>query len=182
MKTTRKISGFTLIELLIVMVILGVLSVVLLPLLSSTMRSYNETQSDIRLLDQLRYATERLAREIREVDYQLASGFNFSNMASDGMAFTRRASDAEGETSLFNVIICSDQNQISLGYANLCSNAYPLTEPVTRLTFDYLDENGNTLVLSPPPLRGVRSVQMTLILTYQGRVFQQRTRVELKNK
>ena len=59
--------GFTLIEWVISLIVIGILAMVGLPILSSSTRAYSATQEGLSTLSKLRYATERLAREVREV-------------------------------------------------------------------------------------------------------------------
>jgi prepilin-type N-terminal cleavage/methylation domain-containing protein len=66
--------GFTLIELIIVTVIMGIMATALVPLTVNSLRAYRETVEDVEVIDKLRYATERLAREVRQVQY--ASNIN----------------------------------------------------------------------------------------------------------
>ncbi len=66
METVR---GFTLIELVISTVVIGIMAMALSPLMLSSLNAYDNTLGNLVLLDKLRYATERLAREIRGVQY-----------------------------------------------------------------------------------------------------------------
>ncbi|NJD36059.1 MAG: prepilin-type N-terminal cleavage/methylation domain-containing protein, partial [Betaproteobacteria bacterium] len=91
----RRPHGFTLIELIIVVIVIGIMAAVLAPLAVSSLRAYDAVLGDVVVLDKLRYATERLAREIREVDYVAppptgtGTGFGFTSMGNNSMAFTR---------------------------------------------------------------------------------------------
>lgn len=62
-------QGFSLVELIIVTVIVGIMATALVPVAITSLRAYDNTMGDVMALDKLRYATERMAREIREIQY-----------------------------------------------------------------------------------------------------------------
>lgn len=186
----RRASGFTLIELVVATVILGIMAAALAPLALSSLRAYRETVDDVAVLDKLRYATERLAREIREVNAitnasNTLTNFDFTSMASNSVVFTRTYfPDIGSESSNTVVRICTDSGNLTLSYnspATSCPDAQGkvLTNDLSTLTLSYFDQAGNSITTLPDKIN-VRSVNITLTLTHNGLPYTQQTRVELK--
>lgn len=180
----RRVRGFTLIELVLVMIVIGIMAAALVPMGVTSLRAYDATLSNLVVLDKLRYATERLAREIREVNYSLTTGFAFSSMGVNSMAFTRTFYDSSGTASTATVTVGNTGSAVTLAYSTPVVAAQVLTDELGRssnLAFSYIDQNGGPLALSPLPLTTVRAVQITLTLRHNGQDYTQRTQVELKN-
>jgi len=171
--------GFTLLELIIVAVVVSILAVVLAPLALSSLRAYDQTLNDLIVLDKLRYSTERLAREIREVNWDKTTGFVFTAQTGS-LAFTRSQWNSDGTlNTAVPVIICYSGTTVSFAYANSCTGAHTLTDQLNTLSFAFYDKDGAVTAAAT----AIRSVQISLTLqkSITGPFYSQRTRVELKN-
>jgi len=185
----QRVRGVTLVELVIVIVVIGILALAMGPLALQSLRAYNNTLGDVVVLDKLRYATERLAREIRAVDFVPGTGFSFATMGANNMRFTRTLFDAAGAASADTVTVGNTGAAVTLAYAALPAvGAQILTDQLSSLTFTYLDQNGCVTGNVTAPCTGtavtasnVRMVQIDLILTHNGSIYPQRTLIQLKN-
>jgi len=183
----QRTRGFTLIEMVIVTIIIGIMAAVLSPLMLSSLRAYSETVDDVAVLDKLRYATERLAREIREVNYDSAttSYLFISSVAapSNSMTFTRSYYDAAGAVTTRNVTAGNTGSAVTLAYSDIAGNApQVLTDELGaagNLAFSYFQQDGATPATSNID---VRYVQINLTLLHNGNTYPQRTLVELRNR
>ncbi len=158
-------------EAVVAILLLGILATAALPLISSAVTTYQTTTSYLVTLSKLRYATERMAREIRAVRRNPLTPSNYD------------ISTPLTSTSL--VFIKSDANQVSISAAApLVTLAYQtpaasatLTDQLSALAFRYLDINGAVTA----SLAQIAFVEISLALTLDGAVLQQRTRVSLRN-
>ncbi len=185
----QRARGFSLIELVIVTIVLSIMAVALSPLIYTSLRAYDTTLGNIVVLDKLRYATERLAREIREVNYDLTvpngTGFAITSSMGTGTAnsirFTRTFYDSSGNSSTATVSVCNTGTTVTLAYSADCNNTQVLTDALGstgNLVFSFLGQDGR--VLTSPTRTTVRAVQITLTLLHNGNPYQQITQVELK--
>lgn len=180
--TSRK-NGFSLIEMVIVVIAMGILAAVLSPIAYTSLRAYDATLGDIVVLDKLRYATERLAREIREVNYDppppvgTDTGFAFISRGADSMSFTRTFFDSGGVESGPTVITVGNTGgAVTLAYSTPNVGAQVLTDELDNLAFSYLKADGTPATSNTD----VRSVEISLTLSHNGNLYPQTTRVELK--
>jgi len=164
--------GFTLIEMTIVIVVLGVLAAATTPMFVNSMRAYDINQTNLVTLSKLRYATERIAREIREVRYTGAN-YAIGPMTSTALSFTKN--DAANTV----VTITAAPPGVTLGYSAPAMSA-TLTDQVTTLQFAYYQADGVTTTASNV---NVAYVQVTLTLQDPNSgAYQQQTRIALRNK
>ena len=164
--------GFTLIEMTMVIVIIGLLAAFSTPLLLGTFQAYETNQTNLVTLTKLRYATERMAREIREVRF--AGGVYNIVMGATSLQFTKN--DSAGTV----VTITSAPPLATLQYSTPAMSA-TLTDQVAAngLQFLYFDIN-NAATASTANVAYV-DINLTLTDPNSG-AMQQRTRVALRNR
>ncbi|MBK6636822.1 MAG: prepilin-type N-terminal cleavage/methylation domain-containing protein [Rhodocyclaceae bacterium] len=161
----RAARGFTLIELVIVTVIIAIMASALTPLAINSLSAYRETVENIEVLDKLRYATERIAREVRAIHYA-SSTTNPSTctggttdrfcitttMPTTGSATSlgfRMCSNYDFTTiptscsSFRTVTIAKTGATVTLAYSDVNSGAAQvLIDEVNSLTFNFFQNNG----------------------------------------
>lgn len=166
MKNAR---GFTLIEMVAVAVIVGILAVAVAPMALTSLDAYNATLNSVTTLDKLRYATERLARELRATDY---NGTNFViNMSTSAPVFTK--------TDGVQVTVGTAGSAVTLAYSTLSPSPVPtLTDQLSSLAFAYYDRNGAVTASNID----VRYVEIALALSLGTQTYNQRTRVALRDR
>ncbi len=166
----RAQSGFTLIETVMALVILAVLAAMATPMLTNGANAYNDSAERIKTLAQLRIASERIARELREVRGSPAfpGNYDFSVMDTGRVQFVK-----------------ADSTQVTIGVAaslatlayNTPAGTWPLTDRAASLAFRYLQSDG----VSAADASNVAFVEFELVLSEGGFSFPQRTRVALRN-
>ncbi len=140
--------GFSLIELVVAMVLTSMLAVAAMQPVLRSIQARSAVASNLSAIDGLRYATERMVRELRQVRYD-AQGTGFQLLPLDAIAGTTSASAG----LCFNRVGGNAGNAwSSLAFrktgtlATLDSVSYPgcvatapstLADKVTSLRFDY---------------------------------------------
>lgn len=164
----RRIVGFTLLELVITITVIGVLAGIAAPLLLGGFTLFSNTTPVLNRLDKLRYATERMARELREV--QNNAGTYAITMAAPtvtSLSFTK----SNGNVVTFNGGAPPLLTMTETGVGG----PFTLTNEVTSVSFAGFQVDGTTATNSQTT---IAFVQITVTLS-NG--FSQRTRVALRN-
>ncbi len=173
-KKHRANGGFTLIEMVAAMVIAGILVAVSVPMLSNGFRAYEASRASLATISKLRYATERMAREIREVRRNAPTTYDISApspiAAGNSITFTKQ----DGVT----VTIAQAGPTVTLTYSAPIATAI-LTDQLSSLQFNYFQADG---VTAANTTANVAFVQITLSLTQGTATYSQRTRVGLRNQ
>jgi len=166
----RTQNGFTLIEVVMTLVILAVLAAMATPMLSNGARAYNDSTERIETLAQLRIASERIARELREVrgSPTFPGNYDFSIMNATRVQFFK--------TDGTQVTIDVAAPLATLAY-DTPAGTWPLTDRAASLGFRYLQSDG----VSIADASNVAFVEFELVLNEGGLSFPQRTRVALRN-
>ena len=165
----RRNQGFTMIEAVVAILLMSILALAAIPLISGGVEAYQTTSSQVVTLSKLRYATERIAREIRAVRRNPGTPANYdiTTLPGTNVVFTK----ADGN----QVTINGTPPLVTVAYQIPAASA-TLTDQVSALAFRFLDINGN--VTGSAAL--VAFVEVSLALTVDGAVLQQRTRVGLR--
>lgn len=188
MKHTRpsRCRGLSLVELVYVIVVMGILGALMVPVVYNSLRSYEITRNQVATLDQIRYAMERMAREVREVRFTSAQEAEITTATATRMVFTRRA--VFGGLASEVVTLDKTGTQITLAYGSLTSaGTQVLLGSVNSLSLVYLNENQAVMAMSSPPTieqrAGVHAVQINLqVTTSGGQSLTRQTVVQLKNR
>ncbi|MHB8348586.1 MAG: PilW family protein [Acidiferrobacterales bacterium] len=164
--------GFSLIELVMVIVLMGIIAVAATPVLLSGVQTFHVTSVSLDTLSKLRYATARMAREIREIRRNPANtaDYDISTMTATTLAFTK--------TDGTLVTLSASPPDVMLAYSTPAASAV-LTDQVSRFAFSYLEIDGVT------PATGAATVafiRIDLTLTQNGESYSQTTWVSLRNQ
>ena len=171
-KAHTAMRGFTLIEMVMVIVILGILAGLTAPIFSQGLTAARLTTENLNTMAKLRYATERLAREVRQVDYN-AGAYAVSTMSVISLVFTK------ADTASTTVSITSGGGNVVLAYSSPAVSAV-LTDEVSSFSLVYYDANG-AVTASSADLAFVE-INLSLQNSTTGASYSQRTRVALRDQ
>ena len=172
MAIKRREGGFTLLEMVIALVVLALLGAAAGYGLVGGTLAFTGTADAVQTLGKLRYASERMAREIRETRRNPASPavYDITTMNATTLAFTK----SDGVT----VTLSGTPPLVTLAYSTP-SGAHTLTDEVGTLAFSYLQSDGVTAASGNGD---VAFVELELVLTRSGNSYPQRTRISLRNQ
>ena len=171
-----RVAGFTLIEMVFAMVITGVLAAAAAPAAINAFKEYESARAERETLDKLRYALERMAREIRETKYVSGTGYSI-NMSSTAPAFTKNG-PTYGTTDP-TVTISQSGSLVQMAYSSsTLATAPTLTDQLNSLSFAYYTSAG----VSTASASDVKYVEIDLSLANGTRIYAERTRVGLRNQ
>ena len=154
-----------------VIVLVGILAGATVPLLVTSFRAYETNQTNYVTLTKLRYATERMAREIRDMQY--SGGAYAIVMGASTLQFTKIDATV--------VTITAAPPLATLQYSTPAMSA-TLTDQVAAngLQFEYFDINNSNVGVTSANVAYV-DVDLTLTDPNSGAA-QQRTRIALRNR
>jgi prepilin-type N-terminal cleavage/methylation domain-containing protein len=176
--------GFTLIEMVMVIIIMAILAAFIAPILAEAVSAYDAVTRNIEVLTKMRYAMERLSREIRMVrrDPVNSGNYDIVTMVANKLEFCQP--DGTGViisyTSPPNVTIAVTNagtfNSVSCSASALTARV--LTDMATAFTLTYFNAAGGAAVGK----NDVVYVQVALTLTGTGTLaYNLSTRVDLRN-
>lgn len=168
----RRIEGFSLAELIMVIVILGILGAFVGPVLMNAMRSYGTVQTSVATQAKMRYAMERMGREMRDIRRQTTDStfLDITSMTASSMAFFK----TDGTQVILNGIGPS----VNLAYVGTATGI--LTDQVQAGSFAlaYFQQDASTVPLTAA---SISFVQISMTLTEGTNTFPARVRVDLRN-
>jgi len=175
--------GFTLIEMVMVIIIMTILAAFIGPILAEAVSAYDSISRNIEVLTKMRYAMERLAREIRMVrrDPVNSGNYDIVTMAVNKLEYCQ--ADGTGV-----IIDYTSPPNVSIGFsavgafASTCgasgATTRILTDMATGFTLTYFNAAGGAAVGK----NDVAYVQVALTLTGTGTsAYNLSTRVDLRN-
>lgn len=166
----RRAEGFTLAELIMVILILGILAAFVGPVLFNALRAFQRVQSGAETQAKMRYAVERMAREMREMRRQAtdAAFLDVTSMTATGMSFFK--------TDGTEVSIGLAGDQVDLAYNATLSGM--LTDQVGAFSLAYFQQDATTVAATAASLA---YVQISLTLSEGASSYPARVRVDVKN-
>jgi prepilin-type N-terminal cleavage/methylation domain-containing protein len=165
-------NGFTLMEITISVVLLGILGVVGTTMMSGSFYTTRVISTEHLAYSEARYAMERMAREIREMQYDTAtSSLSLSTMTAAQLSFVKTSM-----TGTSNVSFQYTAPTLSMSYPPAASAV--LARDISAFSFTYLDEN--RVVTAQP--NSVRFVRIALTTSPSGaQALSLVTQVNLRN-
>ena len=166
----RNARGWTLVEVIMVMVIIGILAAFIGPMLLNALNAYDRTQLTVNTYGKMRYAMERMAREIAAVRRNAAdtTDFDVTTMTAGTFAFFK-----EDGTQVTITLAGTDLN---LTYAGTGTGL--LADGVGALAFAYYRADGATLAVNAAQLA---FVQVSMTISDGTTNYPNRVRVALRN-
>lgn len=128
-------NGFTLMEITISVVLLGILGVVGTTMMSGSFYTTRVISTEHLAYSEARYAMERMAREIREMQYDtVTSSLSLSSMDTSQLSFVKT-----GMTGNSNVSFQYTSPTLSMSYPPQVPAV--LARDISDFSFIYLDAN-----------------------------------------
>jgi prepilin-type N-terminal cleavage/methylation domain-containing protein len=187
---TRSQRGVTLVEMLIVVVLVGIMGAWGSTLLSHNFRTAQIVNSGKASGDQMRFAIDRLTRELRQIKY--SNGYSITSTlapSSTSITFTRTI----GGTDVTVVITKSGTNctaspypcVLTMSHSNVSSGAaQTLATNVTAFTLDFYTIDSDAGTISATTLASdLRYIVMSLTTSEpnSGLTMTERTRVTMRS-
>lgn len=192
MQTVRAQAGFTLLELIIVMVIMStIITLAIFPSVLAGMNAYSITASNVVALDKLRYASERMGYEIRELATASITSSPLPAIPIAAAPFSFTDSASVKTVSLYLKPASSStqcDGSVILTYsAPVLTPAYlpVLTDSVCSLALAYYDATNTVTTVAA----SVRYVEVALAMNASAstsvnasNTYSMRTRIALRNR
>jgi prepilin-type N-terminal cleavage/methylation domain-containing protein len=173
--------GTTLVEILIVVVLLGILGAWGSSMFASNYTTARMVDSGKTNADQVRYAVERLSREIREIKHtSLVAGYAITSTLAPSattLVFTRSINGTDT-----TVTIAKTGTNVTLGYSN--GSTSTLARQVSSFTMDFYKVDADTAVVAATTsVVDLRYVVLSITSTdsLSGETTTERTTVTLRN-
>ena len=172
---SRDQRGFTLIEMVLAILVLAVLGTAGAVAVTQGALAFNDGTLMLERLGELRLSTERMAREIRQVqvDTGNATGYDITTRDPDQIVFVKE----DGTT----VTLALAGTTVTLGYDNPAGD-FVLVDGVSAFSLSYYQPDG-TVANAGPPSDPVGFVEFELVLSdASGNSYPQRSGVGLRSQ
>jgi prepilin-type N-terminal cleavage/methylation domain-containing protein len=165
----RRVEGFSLVELVMVIVILGILAAFVGPVLFNALRSYDRAQTSTLTQAKMRYAIERMSRELREIRRQAtdATFLDMPSMTTTSIEFFKN----DGT----HVVLSAAGNQLNLAYSSLSGM---LTDQLGAFSLAYYQQDASTVATTAAE---ISFIEISMTLSEGTNLFPARVRVDVKN-
>ncbi|MCW9058755.1 MAG: type II secretion system GspH family protein [Gammaproteobacteria bacterium] len=163
--------GFTLMELVISILVLGLLGATAAYGIQKGVIAFQTTQEALDSLGKLRYATERVSRELREIrrDPLDSSRYDIATLGGSTIEFVKQ--DGTG------VILDVSGSNLTLEYDSP-AGAHVLTDQLSAFSLAYLDVDGNATADAAQ----VAFIDVQITLIDASGSLPQRSRVALRSQ
>lgn len=162
-------NGFTLMEMVITITILGTLAAVGSQILASGVQAFDASRDATTTLAKAHYVTERLAREVRNIQFS-GTSYTISAMTSTRFAFTKQ--------DLETVDLRHTAPNLTLAYGSVAGTPV-LSDQVTAASFTYYQSDGLTETSSAST---VAYVDLQLTWSDGSTQYSRRIRVALREQ
>ena len=173
-------AGFSLVEMVLVIIIVGILAAFIAPILSTAVDSYDVTSRNLGVLTKIRYATERVAREIRAVrrDPANSANYDFASIASPTKLDLCRSDNTRVSLEL---VATELRLAYTGGATSTCTVSavptLPLADGVTAFSLTYRQWDGTAAT----GLNNVAYIDVAMTLSDTGATYSSNIRVDLRS-
>ena len=171
---TMRARGFSLIELIIAIVVLSIIAAMGAPLLANGLQFFNAATTDLDTLSKERYATERMARELRAIRFNAGTNqydVTLGGAGAPSISFTK----VDGVTVTIDGATLPDLN---INYSG--GGAVLLTNQLASVAFTGYAVDGVTTTTDPATMAYV-DVALSLARSPTNS-FPRVARVQLRNQ
>lgn len=166
----RGTRGWSLVEMIMVMVIIGILGAFIGPVLLNAVKAYDRTQVTVDTYAKMRYALERIAREVAALRRNPANttAFDVSSMTATNFTFIKE----DG----MEVTVTVAGTDVNLTYSGTGTGL--LADGVSALNFVYYRHDGATAATNGTQLA---FVEISMTVSDGATSYANRLRVALRN-
>lgn len=150
-------TGYTLIETVVVLIIIGVLAAFIAPVLTESLAAYDSTSRNIEVLTKMRYAMDRMSREIRSMRRDPANSAIYDIVTGSMTATKLEYCKADGtRVTIDNAALASEVKLgYTAGFTSSCTasaaTTQTLTDAVTTFCLSYCQIDGTTCTRTNTP-------------------------------
>lgn len=177
----KNLRGFSLIELIVAIAVLGILALAGTTIASNAFTTVRVVDAGLLTSNSARYAVERLAREIREVQFVKGTGYTISSaLTANATNLVFTGVDGSGADATVTINYSSGTKTLTLGYAG---STQTLAGQVSAFTLNFKQLNDDGTTTATTSVSSVRFVDISLTVAdaTSGQSVQERVRVALRN-